>query len=381
MKNILTVIKKEFARFFKDKRMVLTILLPGLVIFLIYTVMGSVMNDNGNSSEGYNFTAYVKGMPADKDLSGKLKLFLTVDDGIDESTALKKVKDGDLDLAIVFPDNFDEALENDVENAVNVKIYYNSSKENSSNGYIIISGILEDFRKPVFNINSGGNFNLADEKQISGQILAMLMPMLMFALLTSGCVAVAPEAIAGEKERGTMATMLVTPLKRWQLALGKIISLTCFAMLSGISSFLGVILSLPKLMGSQLDGITVANYGAGSYFMALGLIISVVIVIISAFSILSALAKSVKEAGAFISPLMIVIILLGMASIFLASSPALGLFAVPLLGSGLAMSAIFTFTITPAGFLLAFFSNLITAALLILVLSFIFKSEKIMFGK
>ena len=38
-------------------------------------------------------------------------------------------------------------------------------------------------------------------------------------------MSVAPESIAGEKDRGTIATLLVTPLKRTHLAIGKIISL------------------------------------------------------------------------------------------------------------------------------------------------------------
>ena len=50
------------------------------------------------------------------------------------------------------------------------------------------------------------------------KMLSMLVPLLMFALLASACMAVAPESIAGEKERGTMATMLITPVKRWQIA-------------------------------------------------------------------------------------------------------------------------------------------------------------------
>ena len=45
MKNILTVISKEFARFFRDKRLVLgTLILPGLLIFVLYTLMGSAFN-------------------------------------------------------------------------------------------------------------------------------------------------------------------------------------------------------------------------------------------------------------------------------------------------------------------------------------------------
>ena len=128
-------------------------------------------------------------------------------------------------------------------------------------------------------------FDFAEDSG-AASILSMLIPMLMFSLLASSCMAVAPESIAGEKERGTMATMLITPIRRWQLALGKIISLTCFAMLSGISSFLGVIFSLPKLVG-VLAVAGALTYTVGDYFMIFALIISIVFVIIAAFSVVS----------------------------------------------------------------------------------------------
>ena len=177
-----------------------------------------------------------------------------------------------------------------------------------------------------------------------------------------------------------MATMLITPIKRWELALGKILSLSFFALLSGISSFLGVLLSLPKLMAGLSGGDMAAFYSAGDYFMIFGLIISAVLVIISAFSVMSAFAKSVKEAGALITPLMILIIVLGVVSMVL-PSVSVGLYAIPLLGCELAMSAIFTFSITPLAFVLAIVSNLVLAVALVVALSFMFRNEKIMFNK
>lgn len=380
MKNVLTIIKKEFSRFFKDKRMIITILLPGVLIYLVYSLMGTVISNVGTTDNDYKYTAYVENMPTDDSLSLYLQSILEIDENATAENYSQKITEGSLDLAIIFPEGFDEVLKEKSENTPDVKIYYSFSNDNSYNGYIAVSALLESFKNPAFSVNADGNFNLAEEKDSAGKMLAMFMPMLMFALLVSGCVAVAPEAIAGEKERGTMATMLITPIKRWQLALGKILSLACFAMLSGISSFIGVILSLPKLMGGLIGGEAAAFYSVGDYFMILGLIISVVLVIISAFSVLSAFAKSVKEAGTMITPLMIVIILLGLFSMF-TSNPALGLFAIPLLGSGLAISAIMTFSITPAAFILSVVSNLVVAAALVILLSFMFRSEKIMFNK
>ncbi len=382
MKNIWTIIKKEFSRFFKDKRMVIAVFLPGLMIYLLYSVLGSVVTDviDKPTQDGQKFTAYVENMPSDEKLSATLNFILQVDTETTGEEAQRKVSDGTLDLAIIFPENFDGALNGSVTEIPDVKIYFNSSVDTSYSGFTAVTSVLETFKNPAFSINSGGVADLAGERESAGKILAMLMPMLMFSLLAAAGMSVAPEAIAGEKERGTMATMLITPIKRWQLALGKILSLTCFAMLSGLSSFLGVILSLPKLVGGFIGGETAAFYSAGDYFMILGLIISVVLVMISAFSVLSAFAKSVKESGSMIAPLMIVIILLGMFSMFI-SSPSVGLYAIPLLGSGLAMASIMTFSITPLAFVLSVISNLVVAAALITVLSFMFKSEKIMFNK
>lgn len=378
MKNVLTIIKKEFSRFFKDRRMIITVLLPGLLIYLVYSLMGTVMESIITPDEEQTYSAYVVNMPAQ--LSHVFDSILEVDETLTEESAQKAVADGDLDLVIIFPDNFEEVLIGVSNTVPDVKIIYNSSFDSSFQGYMIINSVLETFKKPTFTINIDGDNDLAGEKESAGKMLAMFMPMLMFALLVSGCVAVAPEAIAGEKERGTMATMLITPIKRWELALGKILSLTCFALLSGISSFLGVLLSLPKLMGGLAGGDVAIYYGAGDYFMIFGLIISAVLVIISAFSVLSAYAKSVKEAGTLITPLMILIIILGVVSMVIPGA-SVGLYAIPLLGCELAMSAIFTFSITPLGFALAIISNLVLAVILVVVLSLMFCSERIMFNK
>ena len=70
-----------------------------------------------------------------------------------------------------------------------------------------------------FDINAGEEaYDCATKEDVVGQIFSMMLPMLMMIFLFSGCMAVAPESIAGEKERGTNATLLVTPMKRSSLA-------------------------------------------------------------------------------------------------------------------------------------------------------------------
>ena len=376
MKNVILIIKKEFNRFFKDRRMILMIFLPGVLIFCLYTLIGTVMEKVTPSiPEGYEYTAVVVNMPDGE----KFKALDSVLDvrNLSVEEAKSGVAEGELDIIVEFPSTFTADVESGA--SPEVKIYYNSSVDTSFQGYAVVTAILNGLNAFTVNSSPAEVFDLVNSEKQSTTLIAMMIPMLMFSLLASACIAVAPEAIAGEKERGTMATMLITPVKRIEIVLGKIVSLSCYAMLSGLISFLGVILSLPKLSGGLIN-LGAVSYGAGTYFMLFGIIISIVLVMISAFSVLSTLAKNVKEATAFIGPFMIIIILLGMVSMFF-PNPSVGLYSVPFIGSGIAMSAVLAMTESVLGVVLAIVSNLVLTALLIILTGYMFKKESVMLKK
>lgn len=374
MKNVLLIVKKEFNRFFKDRRMILMIFLPGLLIFCLYTLLGTVMeNSSPPIDPEYKFTAYAEVIPDEFD--GGFAQTFEFKEFESAKEAKQSVIDGSLDVVLEFV-NFSSDTEN---MKPEVRIYYNSSNNTSLAGYSLATQILSGLNAFTINSTQSEVFDLVEADEQATSLIAMLIPLLMFSLLASSCMSVAPESIAGEKERGTMATMLITPVKRIEIVIGKVISLSCYAVLSGLVSCLGVILSLPKLSGGLIN-LGAVSYGAGTYFMLLGIIISIVLVMISAFSVLSTLAKNVKEASAFIGPLMIVIVLLGMASMFF-TNPSLGLYAIPFLGSGIAMSSVLSMTAPVLGVVLSIISNLVLAALLIVLLGFLFKNENIMLKK
>ena len=209
----------------------------------------------------------------------------------------------------------------------------------------------------------------------------MLVPMLMMVFLFSGCMAVAPESIAGEKERGTIATLLVTPMKRSHLALGKIISLSVIAILSGLSSFLGTMLSLPKLMGGMED-ISASVYQASDYVMLLAVILSTVLVIVSLIAIISAFAKNVKEATTWVTPLMIVCMVIAITSMIDSMKPGnLFFYLIPLYNSVQCMAGIFSFTIELPAVIITVASNLAYAVIGVNVLTRMFSSERIIYTR
>lgn len=389
--DMLTIIRKEFARFFKDRSLVMTtILLPGVLIYLIYSFMGDGMMKEFMTDENYVAKAYVQNMPdelspAFEQLSAEWTAVSASE--IDDTKAL--IQNKEADVLIVFPEDFSaKVAAYDVkggEAAPNVEIYYNSTETESANLRSILVDILDQYEASMankFDINAGdGVFNLASEKDMTGQVFAMLLPMLLMTFMFSGCMSVAPESIAGEKERGTIATLLVTPMKRSALALGKVISLSCIALLSGLSSFVGTMLSMPKLMGTE-EGVSAAVYVVTDYLMLLGIILTTVLVMVSLIAIISALAKSIKAASTAVSPLMIIVMVISLMPMFGGDGEkSLAMFFVPLYNSVLCIHGIFSFTYQPVQIVITIVMNLIYAGALSWILTRMFNSEKVMFSK
>ncbi len=293
-RGIWTVMKKELTRFFKDKRLCLTtLLLPGLMIYVIYSFMGDALSSNFTVQEEYDYSIEAIRLPQSIQKMSEQLPFSIQDTKIEEQQEIiNSVQEQECDLLIVFPQDFDEkmrsySVSSGVE-APNIEIYYNSANTESSTAYEIVTDFLDQFETSLvnkFDINRGqNNYDLADEQDLAGMTFAMMMPMLIMMFLFSGCMAVAPESIAGEKERGTIATILVTPLKRSELALGKIFSLSIIALLSGLSSTVGVLLSLPKLMGGM--EIDAGVYGITEYGLLGIIVLSSVLLLIALISIL-----------------------------------------------------------------------------------------------
>jgi sodium transport system permease protein len=199
-------------------------------------------------------------------------------------------------------------------------------------------------------------------------------------LLFSGCMAVAPESIAGEKERGTIATMLITPAKRSHLAFGMILVLSLMALISGASSTLGVLLSLPRLMGSemQLDG---SVYGVTDYVMLTVVILSTVMLFITLISVISAYAKTIKEATTYVTPLMVLSMLIGLSGMMGTVAENSLLYLLPIFNSVHSMIGIFSFEASVVNVAITVAVNLTFTGIGIFVLTRMFNSEKIMFNK
>ena len=395
MKNsIMTIMKKEFTRFFTDRRMVLTtVLMPGLMIYLLYSFMGSGLASQFETAEDYKASVYAVDLPESiraLEDNGAFLEFTEISQGeTDKAKEELASSEAEFDVLAVFPKDFDaQVAAYDVTaggKAPAVELYYNSTDNDSQSSYNMMTEMLNTYESALankFDINPGGEgYDMATDEDLSAQIFSMMVPMLLMIFLFSGCMAVAPESIAGEKERGTIATLLVTPMKRSHLAIGKIVSLSVIAILSGLSSFLGMMLSLPKMMGGA-EGVDGSLYNLTVFFLVLFVVLSRVLVIITFVSVFSAFARNVKEATGWVTPVMIISMLLGVTSMIpsLCKTEPVW-FLIPLYNSVQSMNGIFSMNADVLNIAVTVAANVCYAGIGVFVLAKMFDNEKIMFSK
>ena len=399
MKNILAIMKKELRRFFGDKRMIATLILPGLLIYVIYSLMGGALSENlAGGGEDTEYRVLTHG-------SSELISAVTLNSGMnityyrcpdcteehDPATISKAINEEGFHAYLVIPEDFDQKIAAyDPATglpAPEVKIYYNSSDADSAAAYstlLALLGALESSMANRFDVNISPDtvFDVATEEDLTGMLFSMLMPLLLIILMFSSCMAMTAESIAGEKERGTIATLLITPIKRSELALGKIAALSIMSLLGGLCSFVGVLLALPKLMGGEaMDAVDTSVYTMGDYAMILCVILSTILVFVSLIAVLSALANSVKEASTLVSPLMLVVTVIGVSGMFGSPEKSLGLFLIPVYNSVQCISGVFSMSYEPIQIILTVAANLLTAGVFAVVLTRMFNSERVMFKK
>lgn len=390
MRNIWIVLKKELKKFLGNKRMFFgVIILPGLLIFALYSIMGKALDGRfDGSSETYQ-VAILEGAP-DEYINLLPKSF--TNEFIkkeDESYYKDLIYNGNYDLYIVFPSNFPTTKEDiiNTHEVLTVGIYYNPSENTSSEAYTIASTILNSYhsylmqlaydKDAIFNINPDTSYELYDKQKADGLMVSMILPFILIVMLVSAGLSVTPESISGEKERGTLATILVTDVKRYEIALGKILALSIIASLSGLSSFIGTLSSMPTLMGT-----TQVNYSVLSILMLLFIVISTVIMITAILSIISAYARNVKEATTLSSPLSILSMLCGVSTMFSSKVPTNNLiYFVPILNSTNALAQILSYQINYLNLGITVIANLLYTLIAIFILTKMFNSEKIMFSR
>ena len=382
MNKILTIVKKELKRYFTDKRTLISLFLPGILIFIIYSVMGNIMSSQ-YSTDNHLFSVYTESMPdAYKNIFDGFDSKVNIKENeVGSSVGLDAVKNGEVDLFIKFDSDFSEKLANGEQ--PNVEVFYSSDTQAS---VMLYSYTMEKLGETAYNVtvnylinaspDTAYDVNVPEEEDSSRMYLQMMMPFLLIIFLFSGCMAISSEAIAGEKERGTIYTLLVTPTKRSEIAIGKILALSIVSLVSASVSFVGTIISLPKLMGGDAN-ISLAIYNFTDYLAIFLIILVTVIFFTSVLLLISSYAKSVKEAGQLALVVMIPTMIVGVTSMLGTNDKVWASF-IPIYNSITTMSGVFAGNINILNFILTIVTNIVIVGIIVYLLTKMFNSEKIM---
>ncbi len=183
---------------------------------------------------------------------------------------------------------------------------------------LVDRGLSADLVKP-FEIKRQ---NVAPPEKVGGNIIGGLVPYMIIILCFTGAMYPAIDLTAGEKERGTMETLLCSPVHRVNIVLGKFLMVMTASIatiaLTLISTAVSIIIGGNMLAGKGAAAAKAAG-GAGSGFIPLidpagilgvfAMIAPVAVVFAALLLTISLAAKSYKEAQSYVSPLIIVVIM------------------------------------------------------------------------
>jgi sodium transport system permease protein len=221
--------------------------------------------------------------------------------------------------------------------------------------------------------------DVASVEKKSGSALAMILPYILCLTAAMGGMTSAFDLCAGEKERGTMETLLVSPASRSEIILGKLGTIGIVSIVATICSVAG--LSLAAFAAVQLGrdaGITLqVSYASISALIVM--VIPMVLMTSSLMLLISAFSRNQKEAQAYAFPFVMLVITPAVFSSILGPENGIGLALVPVLNTALAMKQVLSGIFNLPFLGLALVSSAAYAALAMRLVVGMFQRESVLF--
>ncbi|MEI8095100.1 MAG: ABC transporter permease subunit [Spirochaetales bacterium] len=225
--------------------------------------------------------------------------------------------------------------------------------------------------------------DLAAPEVQGSQGLAFLLPYMILLMLFAGSMSLGLAVTTGEKEKGSLASLLVNQVSRTSIAVGKILFVLASAVVNALTSAVGVLGGL--YLQSQLGGsgpLGSGSLGALSHWENFAVLaVSVVVASVLAASIIVVIgvrAKTMKEAGGYIMPVYLLVIVGAVAGSSLDASSSFWLHLVPLLNTALVIKASILGSLQPLTVLMALAVNVAAGALLVGMTARAFESEAVL---
>jgi len=309
----------------------------------------------------------------------------------------EQISDKEIRAAVEIPPGFQAALEKG--EAKTVQIYYYEGEMKSSFGADRIEKFLKDYRDQVvrdrlaaknvptsvltpFEIHQE---NVAPPEKVSGATVGGFIGYMVVLLCMTGAMYPAIELTAGEKERGTMETILSSPISRMNLVLGKFLLVLSAALATAALSVMSMGISFSALRRFNVSSgrgdaaallLQLGPKAVASIFMMalpMAVLFSAVLMTIALF------AKSHKEAQSYLTPMTFLVVIPAVASLLpgVELTPKLAL--IPILNTSLVCKEIMTGTYHWNSIALIFGSTCVYAGVALFLAFKTFQRESVLF--
>lgn len=412
MTKIKAIYKKEMLDLLRDKKtLIMMVVVPLLLYPLI--MMGSMLFGSAiaSSMQSDEYHIAVVDDAADSGINGYdgaalRKLLADTEDELEYHLIIEDIPSGECARALG-AETIDAYIEVAAPDAADdgrnvLTIYYLSSKSASETAADMIADKLEIYKKQTSRqiLTALGVENpevllepvavafddqSANEERV-GRLLGMMLPMLMVTSILMGAFYAAVDATAGEKERGTLETLLTLPVGNDELITGKFFAVSTVAVASAVLNLVSMLLmSIYFYAVIQTEDAQKLHINLTDFIPALLIVLLCTVafaLFISAVTMcVTTFARSFKEANNYATPLMLVVMFASFVT-FVPNIEFTGLLAaVPVVNISLLISSILVFEYDFSVIMIVLATNIVYAAIAILLLIRLYDSEEMMFGE
>ena len=379
--NLWNILKKELREMFRDKKSLSMMLIIPIFIPLIMLGMSALFEmQSERDIKEYNKIGFAYNLsPEEKSLAKKMNIEITEDS---EKNLKEKYKNGEINLYVTknantYTLNIDSS-DNSVYAKSLVEQYYNSYKTYLQQNYLTQNNIDASNVLNIITIEE----KLIEQDNYFADFIKNYAFLFVIMAITVSATYPATDTTAGEKERGTLETLLTFPIKSKDIILGKFLSVTISSIITGIISFILAIISLIIAQN------TFSIYeGLNIMFTPITMIIAFIIIVVYSFFIsglcisIASTCKTFKEAQSALTPLTFISLFPGMIAFMISVNTTPLLSAIPFLNYSLIFTDINASNINYLNIVIMIISSFIYIAIVLNYIIKQYKSEKILFSK
>ena len=399
--NIGTIFKKEMKDTVRDRRtLIFMLLVPIVAIPLLIMVTSSLMISSVSKVAEEKAEIVIEGftnLPEDLQTSFKQsdKLAIMTEADFPDKDLLELLEAGEFQALVSIPDNFQNAVTS--ESTTDLDIFYDKAEMKSEFAVDKIKDILNPYREELiknrievrglsteilnpFDIRSQ---NVASAQKVAGKEIGAMLPYLIIIMCFMGAMYPAIDLAAGEKERGTLETLLVSPATRGEFVVGKYLVILTTGVVAALLSMASLTFSLNYMVDSMLADLTtelLAIQFTGSTVILIAMIILPLAGIFAAILLsVSIFARSFKEAQSYITGLNMLVILPAFISFLPGVELDTKMALIPVVNVSLIIKDAISGTVEWQYVIISFVSTLILAGLCLVFAKKWFERESVLF--